>query len=542
MAATFTLKSKAYDGRYLCLRCTQTPNDSANSSKIDWVLESLEGESNYYSTGPTTVKIGDTQVCSIGRKSYTTKEFPAARGSVGGALTVAHQPDGSLTLPVRLSTAIYGTTVRTVSGDWSLDAIDPVTRITATAGIIGQTIVLALTRYRQDSTHAIAYRFGAQSGWVGQGGEAAQEAVQHTQTALGFTLPEDFYSQIPDCMRRDLTLTCYTYVGEEVLGSHSCTVAVSADPAVCQPQLVATVRDENPTTLALTGDENTLIRFHSQVRCSLTATGRKGAWIVETAINGQSGTEQYITAPESGLFTFSATDSRGLTRQETVQKNLLPYIRLTCTASLKRKDPVSGEAVLTLSGNCFNGSLGVVPNPLQITCSAADGPLQPTLTETGYHLTATLHGLDYQQDHTVTVTVADALEQVSVQLQLSKGLPVFDWGARDFAFHVPVAAPSVSGLHICTLKPEGKELTLQSRFSEFYPNGGAVQSVLLFCLSGSSPVQGVAGLRSDGTAFWNGTPDITLTALDKGAFRLTLPNQTSDRLVLLSGDTIGGSV
>lgn len=124
MASTFTLTSSSYDGRYLQLSCSQSKDIATNKSKISWTLSSIGGGSNYYSTGPTTVSINGTQVYYSGRKSWEDKVFPAAKGSTSGTIYVDHDPQtGNKSIPVSLSTAIYGTTVRTASGDWALDSI-----------------------------------------------------------------------------------------------------------------------------------------------------------------------------------------------------------------------------------------------------------------------------------------------------------------------------------------------------------------------------------------------------------------------------------
>ena len=90
MASTYTLKSNAYQGRYLQLSCTQVKDTATNSSVINWTLSSVGGSSNYYSTGATTVTINGTVVYNLARKNWDTKVFPAAKGSVSGAIRVYH--------------------------------------------------------------------------------------------------------------------------------------------------------------------------------------------------------------------------------------------------------------------------------------------------------------------------------------------------------------------------------------------------------------------------------------------------------------------
>ena len=124
MANTITLETSKYDGRYMRLTCTQTSNGStANSSTISWTLEVLGGNSLYYSTGPTKVVINGTTVYSKDRLGYTSQVFPVKKGSVTGTLEVPHNEDGTKSIAVSLSTAIYDSTTRKDSDTWELDAI-----------------------------------------------------------------------------------------------------------------------------------------------------------------------------------------------------------------------------------------------------------------------------------------------------------------------------------------------------------------------------------------------------------------------------------
>ena len=123
MATTYTLQSKSYDGRYLELVCVQTKNNDSNTSTINWTLSAKGGSVNYYSTGPTTVKINGETVYYKARTAYSTKAFPAAKGSTSGTITVQHNDEGKKSVAVSLATAIYTSTVSTSSGTWALDDI-----------------------------------------------------------------------------------------------------------------------------------------------------------------------------------------------------------------------------------------------------------------------------------------------------------------------------------------------------------------------------------------------------------------------------------
>lgn len=135
MANTFTLNTNSgkgtYQGRYLQLTCVQTTDIATNKSTINWTLTSLGGSSNYYTTGPTTLTINGVQAYYSGRIQWDTYSFPAAKGSVSGSVTVDHNTDGSKTIDVSLSTAVWHSTLNTFTGTWVLDSIPRQAKITA---------------------------------------------------------------------------------------------------------------------------------------------------------------------------------------------------------------------------------------------------------------------------------------------------------------------------------------------------------------------------------------------------------------------------
>ena len=122
MANSITLKTATHGSRYLQLVCTQKSNGSEkNSSTITWTLSAI-GDSTDYSTGPTTVVIGGKTVYNKERVAWSDG-FPAVKGSTSGTITVQHDSDGTKSVDVKLSTAIYTKTVSSYSDTWELDSI-----------------------------------------------------------------------------------------------------------------------------------------------------------------------------------------------------------------------------------------------------------------------------------------------------------------------------------------------------------------------------------------------------------------------------------
>ena len=119
-----TWNSSSYSGRYLQLTITEEVDVINNRSKLNWTLKSIGGSSNYYSTGPTTVIIAGKQVYYKARTDWSSKVFPAAKGSVSGSLYVTHDSNGKKTISASFSTAIYTATVSSYGGNITLTNID----------------------------------------------------------------------------------------------------------------------------------------------------------------------------------------------------------------------------------------------------------------------------------------------------------------------------------------------------------------------------------------------------------------------------------
>lgn len=142
MAKTITLTSTSYEGRYMELYCEQVSNgSSANSSTIKWTLSTKGGGSTWYSTGPTKVVINGTTVYTkdrvewygTGSPSNPVGTFPACAGSVSGSVTVPHNNDGTKSISVSFSTAIFvgSGSAKSYSSNWALDSIPRYANITS---------------------------------------------------------------------------------------------------------------------------------------------------------------------------------------------------------------------------------------------------------------------------------------------------------------------------------------------------------------------------------------------------------------------------
>ncbi len=363
-------------------------------------------------------------------------------------VTVPHDSQGKGTVRVRtwMDTRISAGEV-TLSKALALADIPQAGTVSATDTVIGGKSTVVVTCRDSSYTHSIAYRFGQLSGYLDRDGTPVDTEVIYTAAAVNFPVPESFYAQIPNSPSGVCTLTCRTYSGDAVIGENTGSFTVTAGPARCGPAVSGTVEDVNPVTLALTGDSSVLIRDHSTALCTVTATAAGGASVTARQIAGVAVEGDTLAIEQAAMtaVTFRAVDSRGYAAETAVATALVPYVTLTANAAVSRADP-TGPVTVTVSGSFYDGSFGAADNTLALSCRVDGGekiPMTPILSDGGYTAQALLEDLDYAQSHSLTVTAADALTTVERWLTVQPGIPVFDWGQRDFCFHVPVYMPKL---------------------------------------------------------------------------------------------------
>ena len=258
----------------------------------------------------------------------------------------------------------------------------------------------------------------------------------------------------------------------------------------CNPTLNPTVKDIKEETIALTGDENTFIRYESMAEFAFNATASKHATIVSQSV--QCGSKTISNLPngvidnvESGTFIFNVTDSRNMGASSSVFKNLVEYVKPTCYQKLEIA--ISGETGaninLTINGNYYNGSFGAVDNTLllEVRYTNDDGnmgewqtiPGTPTFNGNTYKLQATFGGFNYGKAYIFQCRATDKLNVVQSAQYTIRLLPVFDWSEEDFNFNVPV---QMNGKTVLRHNREGNNTVLSASGGHIYIRPGGTDN------------------------------------------------------------------
>lgn len=443
------------NGYLLELTVTEQSTDTVkNTSEVDFVLKLRSGSKNRFNLYGIGASVSLNGKVVGTRDRYEEDQVSLGYNSsvtlVKDSCTVAHNDDGTKTMAVAFSISMATGSyvpgpVSVTDKSMALTAIPRASTIAASDANIGAVSTVVVGRKSTAYTHTVAVTFGGITGYLNADGALVASAVKMTAATIPFAVPESFYGEIPNKASGKCTLTCTTYSGSNKIGEKTAEFTVTAAKSLCAPEVAISVQDVNEDTLALTGDENILVRYLSTARCFVSAQAKNAATIKSITVEGQAVEGEYVDFPntEQGSFKAVCTDSRGYSGEDTATAGQLkPYVLLTCNPTAKRLSPTGGDALLTVKGNYYNGSFGAVENALTLTYRIGDGepvPMEAEVTGNSYTAQIQLEGLDYTQSFAITVVAEDAAQRVEKTVTLYPGIPVFDWGQNDFSFHVPVS-------------------------------------------------------------------------------------------------------
>ena len=477
MAKTYKLTSNAYEGRTLTLTCTQTPNIAGNYSTINWTLTSAGGSSLYYSVGPTTVTINGTVVKKISRTEYTSQKFPAAKGSVSGSLKVYHSDNGSKSITVSLTTAIYTPTTSTKSGTWALDKIDRYASITSAPdfnntnnpkitykNILGNGVAsLQACIADSNAKNIVNYRDIPKTA-----SEYTFNLTEAERNALIKAVPNNQkYVKVRFYIKTTINSVEYRNYVEKTF------TLINGEPTFSN----ISITDNNSAATELTGDANKLIKYFSNAKISFTASPKYGASIKsykvvcgDKSITSNSGT---INAIESGKFTITATDSRGFTTTQTVSKTIVEYVKLTNALDVEITNPAQGTINYTISGDQFNGSFGAVNNQIIRKIKYREvGTTNWTETSALTSNTGSLT-LNYTKSWEIKSIVSDKIYTTPIESKVYQIVfePSFYWDKDNFYFNQDIHIKGFNLIDALFYK-DNEEVTINWRGASFVTSSG----------------------------------------------------------------------
>lgn len=227
------------------------------------------------------------------------------------------------------------------------------------------------------------------------------------------------------------------------------------------------VYDNNSTTVALTGDNQTFIKYFSnlyhrigilstkslpnRIRYTIgskTLTSYLNETIKDTDVTFPWYSQSDFTtkAVESSEFKQVITTKQGqIVSFEWPKGKLINYSKLTCRQH-SHVFSVDGRIKFTIEGDYFNQSFGAKSNSLKLYYryyhkGAWTNWIQvtPTINENTYQANVIINDskIDYKDHVSIQCKAEDALMTVQTSERDITGIPTFDWSKTDFRINVP---------------------------------------------------------------------------------------------------------
>lgn len=402
----------------------------------------------------------EVKLDGVSKVTYTLKAASPAQWSsaityTSGWLAIQNKTSGTASLAIRVYSGLGSS--RNQTYNYTLPIDPAASKISATDAQIGKTSAVSITKYDANFTTMVSYKAEGQSSYT-----QLWEKPSYS-TSYGWTVPTSLYKLIPHAREIEVTLRCQTYSGSTLIGTETCTMTATTSESLCKPSVAVTAVDSNENVVAITGSNKIIVKGFSTVKVSTTATEKNSAHITEVSVTcgsaKKTGTSVTFEGAESATIKAKATDSREYSNEATASGlSLVDYIVPTIVEDIQRASPTSDTVNISVRGKWYNGNIGATKNTLtaqvrykpksQESYEDSDKYTSMTVTVEGntYTASATLTGLEYNQAYSICIRVSDALhehnglvaEAIYRNTEISKGIPVFDWGEEDFQFNVPV--------------------------------------------------------------------------------------------------------
>ena len=461
---------------YVILNETQIDINN-NRSKIEYNVYCQSNGSGWF-TGSHTRKFILNGTTYINETSNISCKSPNAYINIASGVTdyITHNNDGSKTVSFEavIQGSTYGVSAE-ISGTIALTTLARASSISCTTANIGETSIIVINSVVPERTHNVFVSFN---------GIALTILTDVKGGTYSWTIPESFYSKIPNAKLGTGVMSVDTYNGNTLVGSKAINFTVMTNAETCKPNLSATVVDNNSSTIAITGDKNKLVRYKSTAKVQITASAKNSATLSVKRVNGQvvSGDTINIENIENNSFDIEVVDSRGYSNTITVTKTMIEYIPLSINASAIRKNPTSSETLLSFSGNYFNSKIGTTTNTLQVSWKykiknateySTAKTITPTITNNTFAVSKISLGslFNYQNAYDIQLIAKDKLSTVTTSLTLTQGIPVINWGKDFFNVNGDIQQNGTSIKEILNKINEATMLLSSSNVISITPSG-----------------------------------------------------------------------
>nr|DAV02638.1 MAG TPA: protein of unknown function DUF859 [Caudoviricetes sp.] len=445
MATSGTFKTTTYDGACLQFDWTLKSQSTVNNqSVISWTLKGAGIKSGYwYMAGPFKCTVNGTVVY----QSNTRIKLYTGTVVASGELAIGHDTNGSKTFSAYAECAIYVTSVNCKgSGSWSLPDIGRASQPSLNTWPnnspdfnIGDTIVVHMNRKSTVFTHTVVLKLGSYSYTIGTG-------VTDNITLDTDKIASSLYAQMPNSNSMTGEIAVTTYSGSAVIGTSSCTII--AHVVNSNPVFDVGYSDTNSATVAITGDNQYIIRNNSTLKISVSNAQALNSATLKTltavvngnaytgTLNGSTGVINVgvVNVSYDTEVTVKLTDSRGNEGIRKITVLVYDWSLPSAIIKLNRKSNYYSESILNVNANY--ASIGE-KNSVTIkyrTKKVANSTFS-TYTTIQNNVDANFTA-DNEYEWNVQVNVADRLGNTTYNLILPKGIPIAYFDIKKYSFGV----------------------------------------------------------------------------------------------------------
>lgn len=433
MASNGSFNTNSYDGRHVQFSWNVASQSVANNNTtINWSISAVGGSSSWYRSNPTGVYINGNCVYYNGVRVQQYKGTIAS-----GSYTIGHNSEGNASFSASVSSAIYSASVNcNGSGSWSLPQIARASQpscitwpnTTENIGDIGSTITIHMNRHSDKFTHTVRYSFYDLNCTI----------ATNVASNCTWTIPESFYSKMPNLNSSWGTIYADTYNGSTKIGTKSvkftCNVA-NANPTIDKIDYY----DSNKKTTDITEDNQIIIRNNSNLEFKLTnLIALKYATLskVEILLNGitKSATLSGSSVPSQMInfgivnsssnltASISVIDSRGNKTSYSKDITIIDWVQPSAIITCQRENNFYSTTHLTVDGSISSiNDKNVIKIQYQYKKT----------TDTNYSTlntiqdnTQTNFDIDNKFAWNIRVIVSDLIGSTTYNLFVDKGIPI----------------------------------------------------------------------------------------------------------------------
>ena len=415
-------------------------NTTNNTSNITCTATFSASNSNWYTSYASTLTIYwhdnrenyDRQVASIsfaGIDQYSSK-------TASGTINVTHKDDGTLSgyayayFSKGSTTTGWACNSGGVYNSWTaLTTIARASQPTVTPSTfnIGDTITINTNRKSTAFTHTLTFYFGNYSYQIGTG-------ITDTVTFDTSTIANEMYQQIPNASVGEGNVTAVTYNGTTQIGTKN--VIFNAKVTNSNPTFSAEYQDINSRTVAITDDNQQLIRNNSALQIAISNASAKNYATLSSltaVINGTTytgslrGTGGSIDVGTLNLSSNTTaqvilTDSRGISTTQNLNLIILDWVLPTAIISLQRQNNFYSETDINVNAE-YSSLDNKNTISIKVREKKASDSTYGSYTTLQDDVTTTLT-LDNNYAWDVQVLLEDAIGSTTYNLTLDRGIPI----------------------------------------------------------------------------------------------------------------------